>query len=229
MDVKRETRSADSPFVERIKRVTYIGDVRDVTRPDGTWDLIFRLRRGRVAILHTGQIVRPIDLAYEQGDSYFSIAFKPDVYMPHRPGSMMFHKGIFRPLAGKDAFWLDNDRLEIPTFDNAERFVAQLASRGLIARDRVVRYAVEGNLKHLDDRTLQRHFARVTGMTGKTLQQILRANRAVDLIERGCRAADVASDLGYTDQSHLTNSLRRILGRTPGEIARTPRSPESGN
>ena len=223
MDVKRETRGADSPFVQRISRVTYNGDVGDVTTPDGTWDLVFCFRLGRVAILQTGQIVRPIDLAYEPGDSYFAIVFKPDVYMPHRPGNMMFHKGIFRPLAARDSFWLDNDRLEIPTFDNAEQFVAQLAARGLIARDRVVGYAVEAELEQLDDRTLERHVARVTGMTAKMLQQILRANRAVKLLEGGSRAADVAADLGYTDQSHLTNSLRRILGRTPGEIARDSR------
>jgi len=220
MDVKWETRRSDSPFVARINRVTYIGDARTVTTPDGTWDVVIRSRLGRVEVLLTGQIVQPIDLDYEQGDSFVSIAFKPDVYLPQRPGSSMINRGVFQPLAGKDSFWLDNVRLEIPTFDNAEHFVARLGSRGLIARDRVVGYAVEGNLTHLGDRTLQRHFARVTGMTGKTLQQILRANRAAGLLEHGARVVDVAAELGYSDQSHLTNSLRRILGRTPGEIAR---------
>lgn len=220
MDVKREIRRSDSPFVARVNRVTYIGDTRGVTTPDGTWDVVIRSRRGRVEVLLTGQIVQPITLDYEQGDSYVSVAFKPDVYLPQRPGSSMFNRGVFQPLAGEDSFWLDNERLEIPTFDNAEQFVARLACRGLIARDRVVGRAVEGNLTQLDDRTLQRHFARVTGMTGKTLQQILRANRAAELLKHGARVADVASDLGYSDQSHLTNSLRRILGRTPGEIVR---------
>jgi AraC-like DNA-binding protein len=48
--------------------------------------------------------------------------------------------------------------------------------------------------------------------------QVLRANQAVKWLREGHRIADVAADLGYADQAHLTHSLRRIMGRTPGQI-----------
>jgi hypothetical protein len=218
--VKREDRNSDCAFVERVSRVTYLNNVRDVAEPDGTWDLVFRLRLGQVQVLQTGQHDRPIELDYEPGDSYFNIAFRPDVFMPRLPGSTMVKRGVFHPLANKTHFWIGAERLEIPTFDNAEQLVARRASRGMIARGRVVGRAVEGGLRRLDDRNLQRHCAHVTGLTGKALQQILRAQRAARLLRRGDRIPAVAAELGYTDQSHLTNSLQRIIGRTPGEITR---------
>jgi Helix-turn-helix domain len=218
--MKREDRTSDSPLVARVSRVTYFDNVRDVAEPDGTWDMVFRHRLGQVQVLQTGQHDRPIELDYEAGDSYFAIAFKPDVFMPHLPGSAMVWQGVFHPLANKSHFWIGAERLEIPAFDNAEHLVARLSRRGLIARDRVVGRAVQGSLRRLDDRTLQRHCAHVTGLTGKALQQILRANRAVKLLQLGDRISAVAAELGYTDQSHLTRSLQRIIGHTPGEINR---------
>jgi AraC-like DNA-binding protein len=69
----------------------------------------------------------------------------------------------------------------------------------------------------VDDRSLQRHSAHVTGLSPKKLQQIVRADAALALLQQGLRPADVAAQLGYTDQAHLTHSLRRILGVTPGQ------------
>jgi AraC-like DNA-binding protein len=41
----------------------------------------------------------------------------------------------------------------------------------------------------------------------------------MSLLHAGQRAADVAFALGYADQAHMTNSLRQIMGQTPGQIA----------
>ena len=139
--------------------------------------------------------------------------------MPQLPGRMTAHQGVVRPLAGRHSFWSGQERLEVPSFDNAEQFVRQLAARGLIERDRVVRRALDGALQRLDERTTQRHFADVTGLSAKTFQQVLRAGDAVKRLEAGEAPAAVAADLGFTDQAHLTNSLKRIMGRTPGQIA----------
>jgi len=47
------------------------------------------------------------------------------------------------------------------------------------------------------------------GLTAKRLQQV-----------KGKRAIDVALELGYSDQSHLTRALKALMGRTPGEVVR---------
>ena len=69
-------------------------------------------------------------------------------------------------------------------------------------------------------RSLQYRFLRATGLTHKTIQQIERASSAVSLLERGTSISETAFELGYFDQAHLTNSLKRLIGRTPAQIAR---------
>jgi methylphosphotriester-DNA--protein-cysteine methyltransferase len=59
-----------------------------------------------------------------------------------------------------------------------------------------------------------------TGLTHKTIQQIERARSAVSLLEQGTPISDAALELGYFDQAHLTNSLKRFVGKTPAQIAR---------
>jgi AraC-like DNA-binding protein len=51
------------------------------------------------------------------------------------------------------------------------------------------------------------------------VQQIRRAWQATALLEQGCSILDTAYQLGYFDQSHLTNSLRRYMGQTPAQIS----------
>jgi methylphosphotriester-DNA--protein-cysteine methyltransferase len=67
---------------------------------------------------------------------------------------------------------------------------------------------------------LQYRFRRATGLTHKTVQQIQRAQQAATLLEQGCPILDTASQLGYFDQSHLTNSLVCYIGQTPAQISR---------
>jgi len=221
MAIHHRDRGADSPFVERITHVAYDGAGGGWTTPDGCWDFVFRRRRGATQILQTGLITRPIQLDYEPGDEYLSVSFRPGVFMPMLPGERMLNHAFFRPSVGRRAFWLDGDVLEIPTFDNAEGLINRLARRGLLARDPIVTVAVNDDLQTLSSqRTVQRHFRRTLGISPKALQQILRAREAVALLERGRPILDVALDLGFADQAHLTRSLRALIGRTPRAIAR---------
>ncbi|HEY8879009.1 MAG TPA: helix-turn-helix domain-containing protein [Roseateles sp.] len=221
-DIRRETREADSTsaarFVARIERVEYATAATEVARPDGTWDLVFRQTRNGLMVLQTGQTDRVVQLPGEAGDRYFNIAFRPEVYMPRRPGAGMANLGHVHALAGQRGCLIDGETLELPSFDNAERFVMALASRGLIEVDRLVLRAGQSGWRSVDDRSLQRHSAHVTGLSPKKLQQIIRADAAATLLRQGLRPADVAAELGYADQAHLTNSLRRILGLTPSQL-----------
>jgi len=222
MSVRREERPSESPLVARISRVTYQGDWRGWTTPDGCWDLIVRKVAGRVHVLQTGIITKPVALAYAAGDEYLSISFKPGVFMPRLPGQRMVDRGLERPTPSPRSFWLDQEQLEIPTFDNAEGLVSRLVRRGLLERDEIVEGVVDRHPRAITPRSVQRHFLNALGVTAKRLEQIQRACRAVELLEQGRRAVDVALELGYADQSHLTRALRAIMGRTPGEIARRP-------
>ena len=219
MSAVREVRPSDSPLVESITQVRFEADWHGVTTPDGCWDIVVRRVGGRLEVLQTGVITKPVELSYAAGDEYLSISFRPGVFMPQLPGKVMVDRGVVRPAPSPRTFRLEQDELEIPTFDNAEGLIERLVRRGLVVRDEIVEGVVEGRPRAIHPRSVQRHFLEAMGLTAKRLEQIRRACRAVELLAKGQRAADVALELGYADQSHLTRALKAIMGTTPGRVA----------
>ena len=63
-----------------------------------------------------------------------------------------------------------------------------------------------------------RVFRRTIGMSPHQYIMRLRLRRARRLIEERWPLAEVAIATGFSDQSHLTNCLRRIYGTTPGRL-----------
>jgi hypothetical protein len=220
MPILRQERAADSPLIERVTRVVFDGDDCDVTTPDGCWDIVVMRQQGRVSVLQTGVITRPVRLDYSSGDEYLCISFKPGVFMPKTPGEGMVDRAFMRPLAGDRSFWFEGDRLEIPSFENAEGLVSRLLSRSALVRDEIVAGIADGDPRASSPRSVQRHFQRSMGMTAKRFEQIQRARQGVELVQRGRAVAVVAHELGFSDQAHLTRALKAFMGRTPGAIAR---------
>lgn len=215
----RRQRPADCAFVSAIHHVCYGEDAADVSVPDGGWDLVFMKRSGVCQVLHTGLITKPVDLGYAPGDEYLAVTFHPGVFMPKVDARAMVDQGVILgpPVAGR--FWLGAETLEVPTFENAEGMVKRLISRGVLALDDVVDDVVQERGRAITPRTLQRHFARAVGVTAKQLSSIYRAQDAAKMLAQGVSAAEVATRLGYSDQSHMTRSLKHLLGRTPAQIA----------
>ena len=91
---------------------------------------------------------------------------------------------------------------------------------GLLVRDPVVEAALRGDAGGRSVRSVQRRVARATGLTRGTIHQIERAEKAVALLEWGRSISETVRLCGYADQAHLTRSLRRFVGQTPGQIAR---------
>lgn len=71
----------------------------------------------------------------------------------------------------------------------------------------------------LDKFHLCRAFRAQIGMPPHTYLTHLRVARARRLLERGIRATEVASLVGFYDQSQLNRHFRRIVGTTPGRHA----------
>jgi AraC-like DNA-binding protein len=65
---------------------------------------------------------------------------------------------------------------------------------------------------------VQRRFLHATGLSYSTVRQIERAERAVELLSTGVSILDAVDIVGYSDQAHMTRSLRRFVGRTPGQL-----------
>jgi AraC-like DNA-binding protein len=73
----------------------------------------------------------------------------------------------------------------------------------------------------LSERQLHRRFTEHVGYGPKTLQRILRFQRAVaELGASPAGLARAAAAAGYADQAHLSRESRRLAGLSPGELAR---------
>ena len=122
------------------------------------------------------------------------------------------------PTFGGRSFCLDGSAWGFPTFDNADVFVRRLVRKGLLVRDPVMAAAAERRFTDLSLRSLQRRTLRMTGLRQATIRQMERAEAAVKMLERGVWILDTVELTGYSDQAHLTRSLKRFMGQTPKQI-----------
>jgi AraC-like DNA-binding protein len=65
-----------------------------------------------------------------------------------------------------------------------------------------------------------RSFRRTAGLSVHQYVVQLRVNEAKRLLAQGARPADIAADVGFADQAHLTRKFRALVGVPPGVYAR---------
>lgn len=99
------------------------------------------------------------------------------------------------------------------------------------AIDRVIDLLLEGerDMGELADEiglhpvTLSRVFRKAVGLPPHAFRLDRKVQEARSRIARGEGLADVAAELGFADQSHLTRHFKRRFGLTPGAYARQTR------
>ena len=224
-----QTRPVESQLVESISSIRFSGAGAVPMRPDGCWDIAIIQRGEQRLVLRTGLTTRPVSFDYADGDELLVISFKPHSFMPLMPGEVMRDEGVMLEPFGPGGFWIGTDVREIPTFENADVFVDRLVRDGIIGSNELVASVVEGHPKAMSERTMQRHFLRTTGLTYKHFTLVQRAQKAVAMLQMGRPAVDVALALGFSDQAHMINSLKAIMGQTPKEIVRAAASEVVGN
>lgn len=191
------------------------------TSPAGAnWELVWHTdAAGRTQAAARGPESRASQAACPAHSAFFGITFKVGAFMPGLDLRAIADRRDQRLAdAGRDAFWLGGVAWERPTFANADVFVERLVRAGLLLRDPLVDAALAGREPALSPRALQYRFVQATGLARKTLAQIERARAAAALLERGAPIAEAAAALGFYDQAHLTNALKRFLGQTPGAL-----------
>jgi len=81
-----------------------------------------------------------------------------------------------------------------------------------------------GNQLHCSQRTLERNFLKVTGLTLKQCQSMIRLEAMLEHLYQmdieDIDWADVAYGFGFSDQPHLIRYLKSTIGATPGEYAK---------
>jgi hypothetical protein len=216
-----EDRSPDSPLTSTIYRVISATSGSFISKANTHWEMVVTRYQGETVVVMRGPETQASQADFPAEFDATGIVFAMGAYMPLlRPGGALDRRDIVLPMASGRRFWLHGSAWEVPTYDNADVFVARLIRQGLLVRDDVVSDALRGIPQAYSPRALQYRFSRVTGLTLKLIRQIERANRAAALLEGGLSILDTVQETDYFDQAHLTNSLKRFLGTTPMQMLR---------
>lgn len=81
-----------------------------------------------------------------------------------------------------------------------------------------------GEALHSSQRTLERSFLRVTGLTMKQCQSMKRLEALLEHLyqrdEKNIDWADIAYEFGFSDQPHLIRHLKETIGSTPAQYTK---------
>jgi AraC-like DNA-binding protein len=215
-----DDRPSTSPLIERVWRARSESAGRFSSIVSPLWEMVVTRHRGTVRMAVRGPETRATVADCPADAEWFGIRFKFGTFMPQIPVARVLDRNdVDLPHAARNAFWLDGRAWEYPSWENAEVFVHHLVRRGLIGREPLVDAALDGR-EELSTRSTQRRFLRATGLTRGAHRQIVRARHVTQLLRSGAAIADAAHDAGNFDQAHLTRSVKRLIGQTPGQIAR---------
>ena len=185
------------------------------------WSMVISKWRGRITISLHGPETGATCKAFPAEGEWFGIAFKLGTFVPHISPASLIDGTIVLPGTSGRSFSLCHSAWQFPNYENADTFVDQLVRSGILAHDPVMSAIHEGQSPSLSLRTIQYRFLRSTGLSQRTIRQIERARYAAALLKQGVSIFDTVCEAGYSDQPHLTRSLKHFIGHTPAEILTT--------
>jgi Helix-turn-helix domain len=219
-----EERLSDSPFVERIWRSHSEGASPFLSIAESRCELVVTKLQGKSTMTVRGPETRATSFGDCPAEGeWLGIRLKPGAFLLHLPARMLVDAAVTLPEATTTSFWLGGSAWHFPDYDNADTFVDRLVREGLLVRELVVGVALQGHLKDLSLRSLQRRFLQTAGVTQTTARQIERARSATLLLQHGVSILDTIEEAGYFDQPHLTRSLKHYIGQTPAQILQKSR------
>jgi AraC-like DNA-binding protein len=213
-----QSRRPDSSIATSVWRARSEPVARFTSVASTHWELVVTRSHGRTSVTVRGPESRATIMPVPQDAEFFGIEFRLGTTMQDLPFHRLVNDALTLPEAGTRSFWLNGSVWEIPTFANADVFLARLVRRGHVIRDPLIEAVVLGRETGWSPRSVRRRMQHATGLTLGLIRQIERAHRAVGLLEKGHSILDVLDRTGYADQPHLTRSLRRFVGHTPARI-----------
>jgi hypothetical protein len=219
MEFQFRERESTSPYVDGYWQTFSQGSGSFISAAEKHWGMVITKQQERTVLTIRGPETFSMLAPVPEDADFFGIVFKLGTFMPHLSPEKLVDGELHLPIAASDRkVWLHGQTWEVPTFDNADVFVERLVRAGLIVCDPVVGAVLQGQRTDLSPRSVQRRFLRATGLTQSAICQIDRAHYAMTLLQNNTSILDTVELAGYADQSHLTRSLKRLLGRTPAQV-----------
>jgi AraC-like DNA-binding protein len=124
------------------------------------------------------------------------------------------------------AAWLE-------TRATAHRSVARAALRAGRAAMRLcaapaIDIDVLADEQHVSRRQLERDFGHWIGTSPRHLSKVARVQAVSRKARFGASLADIAADVGFADQAHMSRVVRQVTGLTPRQFTRSERTPMAG-
>ena len=214
-----EDRPSDSPLVERIWHCHSEGADPFLSIAQSRCKLVVAKLSGKITLTVRGPETKAAPLGDCPADGeWLGIRLRPGVFLPHLPAPTLVNASVTLEASSSASFWLGGSVWQVPDYDNADTFVDWLVRAGLLLREPLVEAALQGQRQDLSMSTIQRRFLRATGVTQSTARQIERARYATLLLQQGTSILDATYEAGYSDQPHLTRSLKHFIGQTPAQI-----------
>jgi len=217
-----EERLSDSPLVERIwsTQSDRAGSLNSISTV--FWSMVIARCQGRTTMSLHGPETGATSKEFPAEAEWFGIVFKLGTFVPQFPPGAIIDGNIHLPGGSGRSFSLCHATWQFPTFENADTFVDRLARAGVLVHDPLLNVVHQGHSPSLSVRAVQYRYLQSTGLSQRPIRQIERARYATTLLKQGMPILDTAYAAGYSDQPHLTRSLKHFIGHTPAEIPATP-------
>jgi len=172
---------------------------------------------GSLSVELYGPSLHPRVLQGHAGEEYWGIEFKAYVALAVMSKGGILNTNALLPVVDT-SFLIGDQRYAIPIYSELERFAQQLQEDRVIMADQRIDRALQGDDAGFSERSRQRYFKSVTGLTKKQIEQLQRARHAYYLLQTGSSLPQAAMVAGYADQPHMTRSLKLLRGETPAQI-----------
>lgn len=185
------------------------------------WSLGFvRHSDGSLSVELYGPSLQPRVLQGHAGEEYWGIEFTAYTTLVAISKGKILNAHVSLPVIGT-SFAIGGQHYAVPAYDELEKFTQQLQADGVISTDQRIDRALQGDNTGFSERSRQRHFKNITGLTKKQIEQLQRARHAFYLLQTGNSLSQAAVAAGYSDQPHMTRSLKLLRGETPAQIIAT--------
>lgn len=208
----------DSAFIKTVWRTRSVQAASFISQAESRWEMVVVKQQGKPTFTLKGAETRAKVAPVPADAEFVGIQFHHGCFMPHFPMHELTNGGFNLDNASDRRFWLRGSAFAFPDFEDAELFIDRLVKTGEVVKDPLVKAVLDDEPVDTSLRTVQRRFVKVMGLTPNALKQIERARQAAHLLETGNAIADVSFDMGYADQSHLTRSLKTLMGQTPAQL-----------
>ncbi len=211
---------SSSPLIRCLWQVDVDRDGSWVSPANEFWGLVFGVQDQRYSTELVGPSMDPRPMSATAGGRFWGVEFEAHVFWRGLEKVAVLGEIRTLPMRGSEHFELAGVRCPFADFDTLEILVDSLVGQGVLVNEPLVAVALRqgDEVVPASERTLRRQVRATTGLGRKQVQQLQRARKAYELLQRGTPLAAAAVEAGFADQAHMTRALRAFAGRTPARI-----------